>query len=201
MDRWIGIIVAAGRGRRMGRTKQLLPWLDPRGRRPLVAAAFDSIAPACAAMVVVLGHDPAQVRAALGDRTFHFVKSDPDAEMFASVRAGISRAQQLDPHASILLQLGDHPEVGRQTLETLRHHQARAPRRALIPVFRSRGGHPVLIPPPVIASIVTFSDEGGLRRFWNLHPDSCLRIDVDDPTVVLDVDTPAQYARALRGRA
>ncbi len=184
----------------MGRTKQLLPWTDSRGERPLVAAAFDSIAPACAAMVVVLGHEPAEVRAALRDRTFHFVESDPDAEMFASVRAGVVQARQMDPQASVLLQLGDHPEVKRQTLDTFRAHQARSPQQALIPVFRSRGGHPVLIPPPVGASILTFPGDGGLRRFWNLHPAMCVRFEVDDPAVVLDVDTPAQYASALRRR-
>src|SRR3954454_13341239 len=69
--RRIGIILAAGRGGRMGGKKQLTPWPTAAGTIPLVAAAYDAIRPICDEMVVVLGHMADSVAAALGDRKFH----------------------------------------------------------------------------------------------------------------------------------
>ena len=53
----IGVILAAGRGGRMGGQKQLTPWQSADGEKPLVAAAYDAIRPICDDMVVVLGHE------------------------------------------------------------------------------------------------------------------------------------------------
>src|SRR3954468_6219768 len=115
--RRIGVILAAGRGGRMGGKKQLTPWPTWAGTIPLVAAAYDAIRPVCDEMVVVLGHAIDEVAAALGARAFHQAESDPHAPMFDSIRAGLRRAQRLNPTAAILLQPGDHPEVALSTLD------------------------------------------------------------------------------------
>ena len=56
-SRRIGVILAAGRGGRMGGKKQLTPWPGADGSKPLVAASYDAIRSICDDMVVVLGHD------------------------------------------------------------------------------------------------------------------------------------------------
>ncbi|MEX2317450.1 MAG: nucleotidyltransferase family protein [Pirellulales bacterium] len=188
----IGLILAAGRGRRMGRTKQLVMWPAADGEKPLVAAAYDTIRGACEEMIVVLGHEADAVAAALGDRPFHRVTSDPDAQMFDSIRAGMDAAQSIDTRATVVLQLGDHPQLSETTLSALVAAAEGISDRAILPEHRGRGGHPILIPPPVIARLLTADCPGGLARFWSGHPDLCLRISVDDPGVVMNVDTPAQ---------
>ena len=186
----IGILLAAGRGRRMGGTKQLLPWRAADGTKPVVAAAFDAIAVVCNTIIVVLGHQAAAVSDALGRRPFHPVKSDPDADMFCSVRAGLRAAQHKNPRADILLQLGDHPEVRKQTLDALLELSATQPDRAVIPEYDGRGGHPILIPASLIGVVLGYDGPNGLRQFWATHPDRCFRIPVADPSVVLDLNTP-----------
>src|SRR5215212_1453152 len=64
--RRIGVILAAGRGGRMGGTKQLTPWHGAGGSKPLVTAAYDAIHPICDDMVIVVGHIADSVVAALG---------------------------------------------------------------------------------------------------------------------------------------
>ena len=76
--RRIGVILAAGRGGRMGGTKQLKLVADCRRREAARRAAYDAIRPICDEMVVVLGHEADAVAAALGDRPFHRAESDPD---------------------------------------------------------------------------------------------------------------------------
>jgi CTP:molybdopterin cytidylyltransferase MocA len=88
----IGILLAAGRGRRMGGNKQFHVVKTADGEKPLVAAAFDTIVPVCETMFVVLGHRAEEVAAALGERKFEIVLSDPDAPMFESICLGLQAA-------------------------------------------------------------------------------------------------------------
>jgi molybdenum cofactor cytidylyltransferase len=187
----IGVILAAGRGRRMGGSKQLVMWPSTSGPKPLVAAAYDAIVSVCTEMIVVVGHEADAVKNALVGRTFHAVHSDPDAPMFESICVGLRTAQQLDQSARVVIQPGDHPEVAPTTLETLAKFSNALLGKAIIPVFRGRGGHPVFIPPEVAVRVLHAKCSQGLDKFWAAHPELSARITVHDPSVVRDVDTPA----------
>lgn len=192
--RRIGVILAAGRGRRMGRTKQLVEWRSADGLKPLVAAAYDTVHAVCDEMVVVLGHEADVVAAALGNRAFHRVASDPDAPMFESVRAGLRAAQIVDRAATVVLQPGDHPEVASATLSILADWSLKRPVQTIIPEYGGRGGHPVLIPATVAAILVAAQCPTGLGDFWLANPDLCIRLPIDDAAIVRDIDTTEDLA-------
>ena len=63
--RILGVLLAAGRGRRMGGAKQFQPWPTVSGSQPLVAASFDAVCGVCDEMIVVLGHRAEEVAALL----------------------------------------------------------------------------------------------------------------------------------------
>ncbi len=191
MNRPIGVLLAAGRGRRMGGGKQFYPWPTAEGEKPLVAAAFDSVALACDAMIVVLGHRAAEVAYVLGERPFRAVQSDPDAPMFESIRVGMQAALETNPDSTVLLQPGDHPEVKPTTLELILALSGKHPDRAIVPEFQGRGGHPVLIPAGIAQQLLTADCPQGLGQYWSDHPKLCLRLSVDDGSVVRDIDTAA----------
>jgi CTP:molybdopterin cytidylyltransferase MocA len=194
----IGVLLAAGRSERMGRPKQFLTWPPDRLLgKPLVAAAFDAIAPACDAMVVAVGYEAKEVVALLGGRQFRAVAVDSGAEMIASVQAGLRAAHEIDVAAGVLLQPADQPLVHRDTLKALISAAAEQPKRAVLPEYQGRGGHPVLIPAPLIPEIVSFNGPGGLRQFWIDNPDFCLRLAVGDAGVVFDLDTPVDYGSVV----
>jgi molybdenum cofactor cytidylyltransferase len=184
-----GVLLAAGRGKRMGGRKQFYPWPTADGEKPLVAASFDAVAPVCDAMVVVLGHRAAEVTAALGEREFYAAQTDPDAPMFDSICTGIQVALERNAEATVLLQPGDHPEVKPATLEQLLTLSTKHPDRAIVPEFQGRGGHPVLIPAEIARRLLTTDCPQGLGQHWSDHPDLCLRHKVEDSSVVHDVDT------------
>jgi molybdenum cofactor cytidylyltransferase len=174
----------------MGGAKQVLVLTTPAGTKPLVAAAYDAIRPLCQEMIVVVGHAAEVVSAALGERRFHPVRSNPDSPMFESIRAGIGAAHEIDESATIVLQPGDHPHVVASTLDALADWSLKRPGQAIIPQYNASGGHPVLIPPAVAATLLGESCPNGLGEFWIAHPELCNRVPLDDPGVLRDVDTP-----------
>jgi CTP:molybdopterin cytidylyltransferase MocA len=175
----------------MGRVKQLVSWPSPAGEVPLVAAAYDAIAGACREIVVVLGHEPDAVAAALAPRPYRPVFSNPDADLFDSIRAGLIEAHSRDATACVLVQPGDHPEVKKQTLAAILAARLQTPQLAILPEFNERGGHPALLPPCLIQRLLEESCPAGLGQFWRENPELCRRLPVDDPGVVRDVDVPA----------
>ena len=190
-SRLIGVILAAGRGGRMGGKKQVKLLRTPKGEKPLIAAAYDAVRPICDEMIVVLGHEAHEVASALGDRAFQRVESDEAAPMYESIRAALRGARQIDLTATVVLQPGDHPEVSTATLRALIDNSLKRPMQAIIPQLADRGGHPVLIPSNIAQLLVDADCPHGLGQFWLDHPELCYRVPVDDPTVVRDIDTPA----------
>jgi molybdenum cofactor cytidylyltransferase len=193
-SRYIGVILAAGRGRRMGSTKQLTTITSLDVEKPLVAAAYDAIKPICDDMVVVLGHEADAVAAALSGRLFHRATSDPDAPMFESIRAGLSAAKSLDEAAVVVLQPGDQPHVQRTTLDALVEASRRHDTKAVIPQFGREGGHPALIPPNIAQLLIEGDCPRGLGAYWLKQPELCIRVAVNDSAVVKDIDTPADLS-------
>ena len=191
----IGVLLAAGRGGRMGGRKQLIAWRTSSGDVPLIAAAYEAIQPICREIVVVLGAEADLVAAALGDRKFRRVDSSPDLPMFESIRAGLQAAQRIEPCEYVVLHPADHPQVSRETLIMLSTWTAQQPNAAIIPEYKGRGGHPVFIPAELASRLTTEDCPGGLGQFWREHPDLCVRVSVSDSTVVRDIDTPDDFER------
>ena len=99
----VGILLAAGRGRRMGQTKQLMPWPPDSASGTVVEAAFDCIATHCTSMIVVTGHDAEAVAHALRPRAFEQVRSDPDVDLMKSIALGLQHAQHVAPQHHVVL--------------------------------------------------------------------------------------------------
>jgi molybdenum cofactor cytidylyltransferase len=189
--RYIGLILAAGRGRRMGSTKQLATINIAGIEKPLIAAAYDAIKPICDEMVVVLGHEADAVASALADRLFHRAMSNPDAPMYESIRAGLQAVRSLDEKATVVLLPGDHPRVDRTTLDALVEASRQSETKVVIPQFGRQRGHPILIPPNLVSFLIDTDCPSGLNNLWLRQPELCIRVPVNDAAVVQDIDTPA----------
>ena len=118
-------------------------------------------------------------------------ESDPDLSMFESIRAGLRAALAIDPNATIVLHPADHPEVALSTLHALTDWSLQRPVCAIIPEHAAHGGHPILIPPHIAAIVLNADCPSGLAQFWLDHPELCHRLPVNDPSILRDIDTPA----------
>ena len=176
----------------MGRPKQLLPV----GDRPSVVRCVETLRHAGVAEVVVVvaagatGDAVARAVTPLGAT----VTTNPDAgsDMAGSIRVALAAA---DPSASgVLVALCDHPLVAPETVSALCAEHAQHPDAILVPVYEGRKGHPTLFPWTILNEIATLPT---LRDVVRKDPARVREIDVGDEGVVLEMDTPEEYARLL----
>ena len=184
-----GVILAAGRSRRAGLFK---PAHLHRGQ-PLLRHAVDGLAPWCERVIVVAGHRRDEIAAMTAElpKTEVLLNPDPDAPMFSSIRIA---AAALDPTGTGFFVLpADCPLVTAATCESLLDaftiHDAKRP---TIPEHAGRGGHPVLLPTTARTAILNAPPDTTLRDIIRaLDP---MRVPVTDPSVLMDLDTPADFA-------
>ncbi|MDG2423949.1 MAG: nucleotidyltransferase family protein [Phycisphaerales bacterium] len=191
----IGVLLAAGRGRRLGGNKQLSPWPSVHGTRPLVASAFDHISVACDEIIVVLGHRQVEIEDVLRPRVYATIHADADADMSHSILAGVEFALRVEDVDCILLQLGDHPQVAPATLDTI-IESARSLDSAVGPQYQGRHGHPIAIPKRLAGEIIESGLPEGLAEWFRADDSRRQFIEVDDPSVLMDIDTPQDLAEA-----
>jgi CTP:molybdopterin cytidylyltransferase MocA len=184
------ILLAAGKSRRMGCCKQLLP-LDGR---PAIARAVESLlAAGLDEVIVVVNPEGAEVAAAISNLPVIIrVNETPDSDMAQSVRVGL--AGVADRASGILIALADTPLVGSETCRFLKEQHRLHQDAILMPVYQGRKGHPTLFPRPILATI---DRHPTLRDVIQVHGESVRLLEVEDPWVTTDMDTPEDYRRLV----
>lgn len=167
--------------------------------KTLLALALDTIRHArVQEIVVVLGHAADRVREEVPlDGTKVVVNADFATGLSSSIRAGLASA---DPAArAFLIVLGDQPFVSPSTIDALVAGKATSRRRILIPTFHGTRGNPVLFDRSLAGEVAAIVGDIGCRAIFQSHPDDILEVPVDDPGILIDLDTPEQLVRVRDG--
>ncbi len=191
--RGVALILAAGASSRLGgEPKSLLPVGPERAVERLVRVARES------------GWEPTVVVGAHADRVepvartagARVARNDGWAlGRTSSVHAGLLAVGTDRP---VLLWPVDHPFVQAKTI----FHLANAAERDamgvwFIPTFEDRGGHPVLLAPPGLGRVMALGPEEPLRHLLPELGPQVVRLPVDDPGVLRNVDTWEEYRAGL----
>ncbi|MFY9620147.1 MAG: nucleotidyltransferase family protein [Pyrinomonadaceae bacterium] len=183
------IILAAGRSRRMGKFKPLLPF----GNQTVIESCVNNLrAAGVAEIVIVLGHRAEAVREQLSAASVAFATNpNPDSEMSASIVLGVDALT--DMARVVLITPADHPAIHPETIGLL-IEKWRGGARLIQPEFQGKGGHPVLIDLSYRDELKCLDSDAGLRGFFNKHRAEVLRLPVDSPFVARDMDTWEDYS-------
>jgi molybdenum cofactor cytidylyltransferase len=183
------IVLAAGGSSRMGQPKQLLP-ID---NRPMVRYVTEAVAASdLEQVIVVTGAHARAVEAALTGLPVELVRNVSWSKgMSSSMRSGL---RALRPAVqAVLVVLGDQPGLTATLLQSLvaRYRATRAP--IVVPVYRGRRGNPVLFDRALFPELLAVQGDQGGRAIVIRHQDRMEHVEVDDPAVVMDVDSPRDY--------
>lgn len=208
MTRLGALILAAGGSTRMGRPKLLLQW----GDQTVIGASLSAL---LGAPVEWIGLVTGALGPSIGRRArsaYRLWPVSPERErpylrvihnpawqegMGSSLALGL---EHIRPHLDgLFIALGDMPAVPTAIYALLAEAFRRRPDQIFRPVYQGRPGHPVLFPMALLAGVRPKGDEG-LRQVLLAHQDRVRLIEVEEPGVVLDLDTPEAYRQALAWR-
>jgi molybdenum cofactor cytidylyltransferase len=172
----------------MGQPKHLL-LLEGK---PVIGHCLDNIAAAgIDEIVVVVGpHFGRAAKALSRGAVSVVVNEERSSDMAGSVRVGL---QALDQSCTgVLVCLADHPLASAGAMQTLMLAHVRSPEKIVIPAHNGRRGHPTLFPTSILNEIFVMNT---LRDIVRKDRGRVRIVDVADQGVILDMDTPEDYAR------
>lgn len=194
MFRSVGIIPAAGQGRRMGGGKLLLPWRGKTLIEQVIEAWRQSRVDALLAVCRPDDQPLQQVCRRAGATVV--VPASPPPEMKDSVRVALHYATSELGMAGDdvwLLAPADMPYLVPAIVDRLLAAHPLHPEAILVPIQAAKRGHPVLFPWRLVAEIDLLPAQEGINGLLKQH--AVVELPVDDPGILQDLDTPADYER------
>ncbi len=184
----------------MGRDKALLPWPPSCLGSPVktfLSAAIESLI-FNDLVIVVVGNNEATLAPIVYSAGGTVIKNPgPERGQFSSLRVGLQEVLNRGRDAAMLT-LVDRPPAKTATLRALRDafdDVAAREKWALIPEYGGRHGHPILVGREMIEAFLKAPPNATAREVLHEHQDRIEYLAVDDPLVVLNVNTPEDYAR------
>jgi molybdenum cofactor cytidylyltransferase len=180
------IVLAAGRSTRMGGPNKLMAHF---GGKPLIRQIVErALKSSASGVVVVTGHQPARIRAALEGLDVAFAHNPDFASGLASsLKAGIGAVG--DDAGGALILLGDMPAVSSDVIDRLLSAFRKASGQAIVRATHDgRRGNPVLLPRALFGAVAQLEGDTGARHLVEAGTMPVVDIEVGEAAAI-DVDT------------
>jgi molybdenum cofactor cytidylyltransferase len=196
----VAAILSAGESSRMGRPKALLPIDGVRFIEKIVTALRLT---RIARIMVVLGHNAAEMRQRISDLQVDLV-INPDykqgqlsslAAAIRSIEAG-NDAERVD---GILVHLVDHPYINADLVNLMIERFYETKKLIVVPRYQDRRGHPVIFSKALFGELLAAPLDRGAKAVVQAHRDDTLEIDTNYEGAIIDIDTPEEYRRHVKG--
>jgi molybdenum cofactor cytidylyltransferase len=192
-----GILLAAGESRRMGSPKALLQY---QGQTFIERICTAFLAAGVDELVVVLGARAEELHRALPVHPALRAVVNPRyfQGQLSSLMTGIGALSSQSKAA--VVNLVDHPLVSAATITALMSSFRESPAPILIASYNGKRGHPVLFSSQVYGEILAAPLDQGAKVVVRKDPSRVREVQLDDPGILADIDTPEDYQRYV-GRA
>lgn len=190
------IILAAGSSRRMKTQKLLLPYRESTIIGTVITNVLHSKVDST---LVVLGADRDKVLKTISELPVEWCyNTDHEEGMLSSVICGF---RALPENTRVVLVFpGDQPGISPEVIDRLIDVFHGSSKGIVIPIYRNRRGHPLLVDMKYRSEIEKLDPERGLRSLMELFPGDILEKEVDDPGILLDIDTREDYLHAIQSK-
>lgn len=185
------LVLAAGMSVRMGDKNKLL--LPVRGQALLAHALHAATNCGAQSVHLLTGFERDQSMAlAQAMAVTEIYNPEYRQGQDKSLAVGLAALQPL--HCSVLVLLADQPDINSDLLKTLiQAHREDGGQRALIPVFGKCWGTPRILPAALVRQAAEGAGDFSLRSALASGNVERQLLVVDDPAVLLDIDTPDEY--------
>jgi molybdenum cofactor cytidylyltransferase len=176
----------------MGSQKLLLPF----GDNTIIETVIDNVLHSSIDHVmVVLGPAHEEILHVIENRPLKFCHNmEHEKGMLSSIICGI---RALPANAvSALIFLGDQPGIPPAVTNSVLNAYNEELVGIVIPVHNNRRGHPLLVDMKYREEVEKLDLEEGLRALRHQFPQDVLEVEVDEPGILVDIDTREDYENA-----
>ncbi|QIZ08111.1 nucleotidyltransferase family protein [Priestia megaterium] len=186
------IVLAAGYSSRANTFKMTLP-LEEMSILEHTLSKFEGL---CSRVIVVAGFQAELIQEEMAKisskNAYSFqiklvYNENFNQGMFTSIQKGCSEVNT----PTFFITPGDCPLVKKETVQLIAEHKG----NVVIPSFNYKGGHPIKLSSEVKQKILETNSESNLRAVLGGYEKKYMN--VDDPGVLMDVDTLEDYQKAL----
>ncbi|WP_339201823.1 nucleotidyltransferase family protein [Peribacillus sp. FSL P2-0133] len=186
------IVLAAGYSSRANAFKMTLPM----GQMSVLEQTISKFEGLCSRIIVVAGFQAEIIQEEIAkiisknaySFQIKFVYNDYfNQGMFHSIQKGCNEVNA----PTFFITPGDCPLVKKETVQLLAKHKG----NVVIPSFDNKGGHPIKLSIEVKQKILETNPESNLRVVLGGYEKQYMN--VDDAGVLMDVDTPEDYQKAI----
>jgi molybdenum cofactor cytidylyltransferase len=186
----VALVLAAGMSRRMGKPKMVLSWRDTTVIGQVVQTLLNA---GISNIFIITGGDEENTVNSLKNFQVRFLSNPKfeNGEMIDSVRVGL---MNLPNHIkAALIVLGDQPQIECETIKSIITAYRELNSKIIVPSFQMKRGHPWLVDRKHWDDIVNLESKKNLRDFFSNHSTSILYVNLTNPTILYDLDTPEDY--------
>lgn len=185
------VIVAAGLSSRMGEFKPMLQ-IGSLSVAQHVISAFHQAG--IRQIAIVTGHNASALMEHLADLDVTFLHNEryQTTQMFDSAKIGLAYMRDLCDR--VFFTPVDVPLFTATTVQALMDTGA----QVASPFCTGKQGHPLLLSSAVIDAVLADCGEGGLKGAVSRTGVPMAHVEVDDPGVLRDADTPEEFQALLR---
>ena len=188
-----GLILAAGESKRMGFPKMLLTF---NGRTMIENVIGNVIRSDVDNTMVVLGADRDTLIELVEKSPVKYCYNDNYKEgMLSSVKCGF-RNLPSDFEAVLVFQ-GDQPLIFPKAVNTVIEAYRHSGKGIVIPVYKNKRGHPLLIDRKYRNEIEKLDAHEGLRSLAYQFSDDVLEVETDNSDILRDFDTYEDYKKEI----
>jgi len=189
-----GVILAAGDSTRMGQDKALLPWQGGT----FLSAAIDVLKPVTELVIVVGGKNTNSLLPTVYQKgAFITENHHTERGQFSSLKIGLQEVLNRGRDTAIVA-LVDRPAPRLQTVRAIKKHfldSVETGSWAVVPEFEGKHGHPFIVGREMIERFLRAPQDATARDVEHAAQAHISYFVVNDANVVLNVDTPEEFAR------
>lgn len=194
------IVPAAGKSRRMGRPKQLLPF----NGQPLIGRVVSALRLGGASPVLVVtppansAEGPLIADAARRAGATVITPTRRPAEMRESAEIAIEQLRHEGPPSRLVLTPGDSPGITPEIVRQLLERSTQAPESIIIPRAGGRRIHPIVVPWDLAHLIPRLPRNEGINALMTANAERVIEIEIPHPELADELNTPEDLDRWQR---
>jgi len=180
------VILAAGQSRRMGQPKMLMPW----GDTTVLGKVVQTLQASDVEDIIIVTNS--KIAPQVTSYKLQIVLND-GGEMLESIQLGL-QAQKPSAEATLIC-LGDQPQVEEGSVQEVCNGYRKSKSSIVVPSYQMRRGHPWLIARALWREVLQLRKPESMRDFLNVHKNEIFYVELNSPSILQDLDTPADYLK------